>query len=712
MSTAVVRKIGFCKPIALPFVVALLFSGGCAVFAPKPPVATVRPHVTTIHGQTRVDEYHWLRERDNPEVIAYLEAENTYTERLTKHTRALQDALFLEMKARIKETDLEVPVKIDDYYYYTRTQEGKQYRIRCRKHQSLDAPEEVLLDENELAQGHDYFRIGAFRVSPNHELLAYSMDTAGHETYTIYVKDLKTGGLRLDEIPNTYYGLAWGNDNRTFFYTTLDAAKRPHKLFRHTLGADAKDDVLVHHETDERFFVGIDKTRSRQYILLSLGSQITDEVHFLNADEPSGAFAVIHPREQGMEYRVEHHGDDFYIVTNDSAINFRLMKAPVASPSKGNWSEVIPHRPGVKLDGVDAFKDHLAIYERDNGLRTLRIRHLPTGEEHSAEFPEPVYTYFASGNEEFDTSTLRFMYTSLVTPRSVYDYDMKTRQRVLMKRDEVLGGYDPSQYESERIFATAQDGTRVPISLVYRQGTARDGRNPLLLNGYGSYGAPSDPWFSSARLSLLDRGFIFAIAHIRGGGDMGRPWYEDGKLLHKKNTFTDFIACAEHLVAEGYTSSDRLGIMGGSAGGLLMGAVVNMRPDLFRACIAGVPFVDVINTMLDSSIPLTVIEYEEWGNPNDPAYFEYMLSYSPYDNVTAQAYPNMLITAGLNDPRVQYWEPAKWTARLRTTHSGDNVVLLKTNMGAGHGGASGRYDALKETAFEYAFLLDVLGVSN
>ena len=699
--------------VRLTFCLPLLLSGAsCAVFAPKPPVAAVKAKVSEIHGQTRVDDYYWLRERNDPHVIDYLKAENAYTEKMLKHTKSLQDSLYREMKSRIKETDLEVPVKVDDYYYYSRTEEGKQYRIRCRKKGSLDAPEEILLDENHLAQGAKYFRIGEYRVSPDHKLLAYSVDKAGNETYTIFIKDLTTGGLRLDEIPSTYYGLEWGNDNKTILYTLLDDAKRPHKLYRHTLGDDPKNDVLVHHETDERFHVSLDKTRSRKYVLLELASQITSEVRVLDADQPTGAFAVIHPRQQGMEYNVEHHGDDFYIVTNVNAINFKLMKAPISSPSKGNWVEVIPHRIDVKLDGVDAFQDHLAVYERDHGLRTLRIRNLKTNEEHKAEFPEPVYTYFAAGNEEFNTPTLRFMYTSLVTPRSVYDYDMNTRQRVLKKRDEVLGGYDPSKYASERIFATAADGIQIPISLVYQKGMQKDGTNPMLLNGYGSYGSPSDPFFQSNRLSLLDRGFIFAIAHIRGGGDLGRPWYEDGKLLHKKNTFTDFIACAEHLIAQGYTSPDKLAIIGGSAGGLLMGAVVNMHPDLFAACIAAVPFVDVVNTMLDDSIPLTVIEYEEWGNPRDKTFYDYMLSYSPYDNVTAQPYPNLLITAGLNDPRVQYWEPAKWTARLRATKTGNNLLLLKTNMGAGHGGASGRYDALRETALHYAFLLDVLGIAQ
>ena len=707
---ALQRSLRFAAQFAL-CLTTVLTSVSCTSSG-RPPVASVKPYVQTTHGHTRVDDYYWLRQRDNPEVIAYLNAENRHTDAVMRHTRGLQRRLFREMKGRIKENDLSVPERVDDYFYYTRTVEGAQYRVHCRKRGGLDAPEEILLDENELAAGKDYFRLGVFNVSPDHNLLAYSVDDAGDETYTIHVKDLRTGTLLPDRVPNTYYEVAWANDNQTLFYNTLDAAKRPYRIYRHRLGTDATSDVLVHHEPDERFFVQIERTRSDRFLLLTLKSSITSEAWYLDADTPEGVFTVIQPRQQGMEYTVDHHGDDFYIVTNDNAVNFKLVKAPVAAPSKGNWVEVIPYRPTVKIDGVDAFKNHMAVYERDNGLPTLRIMDLSGGGEYGVDFPEPVYTYRAIGNPEFDTNTLRFTYASLVTPPSVFDYNVKTRTRELMKQDEVLGGYDPSQYVSERVFATASDGTQVPISLVYRRDFVKDGTRPALLDGYGSYGFARDPYFSSQRLSLLDRGFVFAIAHIRGGGDLGRPWYEDGKFLHKKNTFTDFIACAEYLIAEGYTSPDRLAITGGSAGGLLMGAVTNMRPDLFKAVVARVPFVDVINTMLDPTIPLTVIEYEEWGNPNDKAYYDYMLSYSPYDNVTAKAYPNLLITAGLNDPRVQYWEPAKWTAKLRSLKTDDNWLLLKTNMGAGHGGASGRYDALKETAFQYAFMLDVLGMTE
>ena len=691
---------------------ALVLVTGCRTMSVLPPVAKVDPTYRTIHGETRADPYGWLRNRGGADVLAYLEAENDYTKRMMSHTENLQQRLFEEMKGRLKETDLTVPTKHDEYYYYTRTVEGQQYRIHCRKHGSLDAVEEIILDQNELAKGHDYFRLGAFEVSPDHKLLAYSTDTAGSETYTLRVKDLTTGELLPDTVENTYYSLEWGNDNATLFYTVLDEAMRPYRIMRHILGTEASADRIIHEEKDERFFVRVTKTRSKKFLLLRLGSQITSEIRVLDAGNPRGVFTTIEPRRQGVEYSVDHHGDDFYIVTNDEALNFRLMRAPIDSPSRGNWMEVIEHRPAVRLMGVDMFAHHMAIYERQDGLRRLRLRSLADGSEHYVSFDDPVYTFYATGNAEFDTDTIRYSYTSLVTPRSVYDYNMNTRIAELKKRQEVLGGFDPAMYTSQRIVATAKDGTKVPISLVYRKGLVRDGRNPCLLYGYGSYGASMDPRFSSNRLSLLDRGFVYAIAHIRGGSDMGRPWYENGKLLKKKNTFTDFIACAEHVIAEGFTSRDRLAIMGGSAGGLLMGAVTNMRPDLFSAVVAQVPFVDVINTMLDPSIPLTVIEYEEWGNPHEKESYDYMLSYSPYDNVEPKAYPNMLITAGLNDPRVQYWEPAKWTAKLRANKTDDNLLILKTNMGAGHGGASGRYDAIRERAFAYAFIIDQLGAVN
>ena len=677
-----------------------------------PPVAKTDSKIDTVHGEARVDNYFWLREKSNPEVIAYLETENKYTEAMMQHTEDFQEQLYQELLGRIKETDLSVPEKIDDYYYYTRTEEGKQYPIYCRKQGNLEAVEEILLDQNALSEGHEYLEVGVYKISPNHQLLAYSTDTTGGESYTLYIKDLNTGQLLADQIPNTYYSVEWASDNQTLFYTTLDAAKRPYKLYRHQLGSDPAADPLIYHETDESFFLDISKTRSKAYLLMELENINTSEVRYLEADQPTGDFNVVSPRQSELEYSVEHHGDQFFIVTNADAVNFKLMRASVNNPSRANWQEMIPHREAVKLDGVSAFQNHLVISEREDGLQKIRVRNLATDEEHAVAFPEPVYTVRQGRNPEFNTTTLRFNYASLVTPMSVFDYQMDARTRELKKQDEVLGGYDPSLYESERIFAKAADGTPVPISIVYKKGLTRDGGNPLLLYGYGSYGINSDPYFSSNRLSLLDRGFVYAIAHIRGGEEMGRAWYEKGKLLHKKNTFTDYIACAENLIAEKYTASDKLVIQGGSAGGLLMGAVTNMRPELFEIVVAKVPFVDVVNTMLDASIPLTVVEYDEWGNPNEKMFYDYIKSYSPYDNIEAKAYPHILVTAGLNDPRVHYWEPAKWTAKLRTLKTGDNRLLLKTEMGAGHGGPSGRYDYLKEMAFEYAFIFDLLGINK
>ncbi|MBW4548880.1 MAG: S9 family peptidase [Symplocastrum torsivum CPER-KK1] len=678
--------------------------------AVPPPSAKKQPQVLELHGDKRLDDYFWMRDRTNPEVIAYLEAENAYTEAMMQHTEALQASLYNEMLARIKETDLSVPYRKDDYYYYSRTEEGKSYPIYCRKPGSLDAPEQVLLDQNELAKGYEFFNLGVFQASPNHQLLAYSVDTNGAEQYTLFFLDLTTSQLYPETLADTYFSFAWGNDNKTVFYTKVDATNRPFKLFRHTLGTSPDEDVLIYHEKDEAYFLRISKTRSQAYILMSLGSNITSEVHYLDANNPTGSFQVIHPRQQGMEYSVEHHSDRFYIVTNDEALNFKLMQTPVASPAKENWQTVIPHQDDVMLSGVSAFVDHLVIYERKAGLPTIRVQKLSTGEENEITFPEPTYSVYEGSNPEFNTTTLRFNYTSLITPSSVFDYDLETYERELKKETEVLGGYEKTQYESERIMATASDATQIPISLVYKQGIQKDGKNPLFLTAYGSYGASYPASFSSTRLSLLDRGVVFAIAHIRGGAEMGRKWYEEGKFLHKKNTFTDFIACAEHLITQKWTASDRLAISGGSAGGLLMGAVLNSRPDLFKVAHAAVPFVDVVTTILDTSLPLSAMEWEEWGNPNNQTYYDYMKSYSPYDNVKAQDYPHLLITAGLNDSRVKYWEPAKWTAKLRELKTDNNLLLLKTNMGAGHGGASGRYESLKEIAFEYAFVLDRLGL--
>ena len=664
-----------------------------------PPVARIVPHSTTVHGDTLIDNYFWLRDRKDPDTIPYLEAENAYTKEKLQHTEELQAALYAEMLGRIQQTDLSVPVKRDEYFYYTRTEEGKQYAIHCRK--KGVGPEEILLDCNQLAEGHKYFRLGAFIASPNHCLLAYSVDFEGDEKYTVRVKNLDSGESLPDEIPNTSYTVEWAADNATFFYTTLDEALRPDKVFRHTLGV--KEDPLIYHEPDERFTLDLGSTRSRAYIFININSSLTSEVRFLRRDQPTGEFRMLLPRVFETEYDATHHGDSFFIRTNDGAKGFRVIEAPVADPAKANWKDVIPGRDGITIESVTAFQDYLVTEERHRGLTQICIRDMRTGEQHSIEFPEPVYTAELGANAEFNTKLLRFHYTSLVTPASVYDYNMETRERELKKQQAVLGGYDPQQYQSERIYAG-----EVPISLVYRKSFVRDGRAPMLLYGYGSYGISIDPSFSSDRLSLLDRGFVYAIAHIRGGMDLGKPWHEDGRLLKKKNTFIDFIACAEKLIAEKYTSPDRLAIMGRSAGGLLMGAVVNLRPDLFAAVVAGVPFVDSLNTALDATLPLTVGEYEEFGDPSKREFYDYMKSYAPYENVTAQPYPAMFVTAGLNDPRVSYWEPAKWTAKLRALKTNDRPLFLKTNLGSGHFGASGRYEYLKETAIEYAFLLDVL----
>jgi oligopeptidase B len=669
---------------------------------PEPPVANIVPHGTTLHGDTRVDNYFWLRDRSNPDVTAYLEAENAFTEAIMKPTAGLQEKLYQEILGRIKEDDLSVPVKRDDYYYYSRTEQGKAYAIYCRKHGSLDGAEEILLDANVLAGGQKYFRIGNFAVSPDHRLLAYSSDVQGDEAYTIYIQDLATGKLLSDRIANTYYTLEWGNDNRTFFYTVIDAAHRPYRVFRHQLGVAA--DALVYEETDERFGLGLLKSRSRRYIFIHTASPLTTEVQYLSADHPSAGFQPVLPRRQDVEYDVTHRGEHFYIRTNDAAKTFRLMRTPAAHPDAANCEEVIAAQAGVTIEGVDAFEDYLIVYEREKGLEKICVRK-DAQAPYYIDFPEPVYSVHAVGNAEFKTKLLRFQYTSLVTPVSIFDFDLETRERDLKKQFEVVGGYDSSLYQSERVFAKAPDGVEVPISMVYRKGIRRDGQNPLLLYGYGSYGHSIDPGFSSDRLSLIDRGFIFAIAHIRGGADLGKPWHDSGKLLSKKNTFTDFIACAEHLIDAKYTSPARIAIMGGSAGGLLMGAVINARPELFRAVVAKVPYVDTLNTGLDPTLPLTIGEYEEWGNPEQKEYYGYIKSYAPYENVAPKEYPAMLVTAGLNDPRVSYWEPAKWVAKLRALKTDHNILLLKTDMGSGHFGPSGRYAGIRETAFDYAFLL-------
>jgi oligopeptidase B len=673
-----------------------------------PPAAKVVPVSTTLFGDTRTDPYAWLRDRNDPDTIKYLDAENAYTQAMMKSTEELQAKLYAEMLGRIKQTDLSVPVKRDQYFYYTRTEEGKQYAIYCRKKGSTESVEEILLDGNVLGQGQKYFRVGNFAVSPNHRLLGYSVDFEGDEMYTIRVMDLETRAMLADEIPNTYYTLEWANDNRTFFYTTLDAAKRPHQVYRHTLGE--KENPLIYHEEDQRYTLAVDKTSSRAFILINIESPLTSEVRYVSSDRPYEPFQTVLPRVQEVEYDLTHHGDSFYIRTNDSAKTFRVVRAPVGDPSRPNWQDFLPKRDRVTVEDVHAFRDYLAIEERDHGLSQIRIHHFPTGEQHTIEFPEPVYSAGLGPNAEFEAHVLRFHYASLVTAPCVFDYDMQTRQRELKKQQEVLGGYDPAQYQSERIYTKAPDSTEVPISIVYKKGFQRDGSAPMLLYGYGSYGISIDPTFSSDRLSLLDRGIVYAIAHIRGGGDLGKPWHEDGRMLVKRNTFTDFIAAAEYLIDQKYTSAAGLAIMGGSAGGLLMGAVTNLRPDLVAVVVANVPFVDALNTELDATLPLTVGEWEEWGNPAEKQYYDYIKSYAPYENVEAKEYPKILVTAGLNDPRVSYWEPAKWVAKLRALKKDDRLVLLKTEMGSGHFGASGRYERWKETAFNYAFILHELGL--
>lgn len=678
-----------------------------------PPIAAIKPKELTLHGHTRTDNYFWLREKENPEVIAYLEAENAYTETMMAHTKELQEQLYEELVGRIQETDSSAPIKRGDYFYYNRTEAGKQYKIHCRKHGSLQAEEEILLDENELATTADYFRLGIFEISPNQQLLAYSTDTSGAERYTLVVKDLASGELLSDAVPNTFYSVEWANDNQTLFYTTQNEAWRSDKVLRHALGTEASEDVLVFHEPDELFNVYLYKTRDEEYLVITSGSMETTEQHYLNADTPEATPTMLAPRQRGWRYFLQHRQGEFFILSNEDAPNFKLMVTAVSTSSRqavstlssDHWQTFIPHNPDKYLENVDLFAEHLVIYGRFNGLNTIDIHNFNSNSRQPVIFPETVYATRSSNNPEFNSDRLRFVYTSLTTSDSTIDLDMNTLEWHTLKQEPVLGGYDAANYQAERTFATAPDGTKVPISLVYKKGLRRDGTSPCLLYGYGSYGASMPPAFDAKRLSLIDRGFVYAIAHIRGGKEMGRQWYDQGKWLNKKNTFTDFIACAQHLIDEKFTTAERLAINGRSAGGLLMGAVTVMAPQLFKVVVAGVPFVDIVSTMLDESIPLTVAEFEEWGNPKEKAFYEYMLSYSPYDNTKAAAYPNILITAGLNDPRVQYWEPAKWTAKLRALKTDENLLLLKTHMGAGHFASSGRYDYLRDIAFEYAFIL-------
>lgn len=692
--------------------VSLLSSTGVSAPAtvPAPPKPERIAHTRELHGRTLEDDYFWLRERDNPKVLEHLKAENAYTAALTAHLKSLEDKLYAEMLSRIQQTDLSVPYRDHGYIYYTRTVEGKSYPIYCRKKGSLDAAEEVMLDVNELAAGRATLFAGPLAVSPDNRILAYYEDPTGGRRLTVRFKDLESGRLLPDRIENAAWPFAWFNDSRTYVFTVVDHAIRSHQCLRRRLG-DAPDKAeLIFDETDERFNLNVHRTRSDAFILLASGSLKSAEWRFISADEPTGPFRLIEPRRAEVEYSVEHHDDSFYILHNDGAINFTLARAPVSSPGREHWKTVIAHRDDVYLTGMDAFKDHLVLSVRENGLPTLRVRRVSDEDEHTIAFPETSYTTGLSMNAEFETDLLRIYYSSMVTPDSTLDYHVKTRERTLLKEQPVLGGYDRTLYATERLYAKAEDGAEVPIALVYRTDRKRSEGNPLLLASYGSYGAPSDADFNSNRISLLDRGVIFAEAQVRGGADKGRLWYEQGRLRNKMNTFTDFIAAAEHLVAKGYTRPDRLAIRGGSAGGLLMGAVVNMKPELFRAVIAQVPFVDVINTMLDDDLPLTVAEFEQWGNPRDKGDFEYMIRYSPYDNVAARPYPSIFAQTGLHDSQVLYWEPAKWVARLRDRTTGEHPILLKINMESAHSGASGRYDRLREEAFRMAWLLDQLGI--
>ena len=687
---------------------ALMVVGCAGPPSNEPPRAKTVPQQLEAHGDVRVDDYYWLRDRDDPEVVAYLEAENAYLDAMMKPTEPLQKKLVDEIVGRIKQDDASVPFKLDDYWYYTRYEEGADYPIFSRKRESLEAPEEIMLDANELAEGHEFFSVRGLEVSSAQDLLAFATDTVGRRFYDIRFKNLTTGETLPDVIPDVTGNVAWANDNRTVFYSRQDPETlRSFRILRHRLGTDAAEDEPVYEETDETYDCYVFKTKSKKYVMIATSTTLADEYRYLEADDPEGAFEVFLPRRKGHEYSIDHYGDRFFIRTNDHAKNFRLMSTPVSATAMKGWTEVIPHRDDVYLGGFEIFRDHLVVSEREDGLVQLRVMPWSGDDEHYIEFDEPAYVAYIGVNPNFDTTVLRFNYESMATPDSVYDYDMATREKTLMKRDEVLGGFDAADYVGERLYATARDGARVPVSLVYRKGLEKNGANPLVLYGYGSYGYSRDPDFDPARISLLDRGFVYGIAHVRGGQELGRGWYDDGKLLKKMNTFTDFIDVAEFLVAEGYTSPEHLYARGGSAGGLLVGAVINLRPDLFHGAIAQVPFVDVVTTMLDPSIPLTTSEYDEWGDPNVREYYDYILAYSPYDNVEPKAYPNLLVTTGLHDSQVQYWEPAKWVARLRATKTDDHLLLLKTNMEAGHGGTSGRLKGHRDTALEYAFLLSL-----
>lgn len=676
-----------------------------------PPVAEKHPEELTIHGHTRIDNYYWLNDRDNPEVIGYIEAENEFLIDMMAHTERLQERLYNEMRGRVREDDQSVPYRENGYYYYTRFEEGSEYPIYCRRKESMDAPEEIILNVNKKAEEYAFFNLTGVTMSPDHTTIAFAIDTVGRRLYTVYFKDLTTGELLDTKISDITPNLVWANDNKTVFYTRQHPQTlRSYQIYRYEIGHSPDRTQLVYEEQDETFRTWVSKTKSKEYIIITSGSTVSSEQRILPAGNPEESFRIIEPRQRDHEYWIDHAGDVFYIRTNLNAPNYKLMTTPVNRTARRHWEDFIIHREDVLLERVELFRDFIVVSERNEGLNHIRIIDRVSDEQHYLDFGEPAYVAFIAQNPEFDSETLRYGYSSLTTPFSTFDYNMKTGERELLKQTEVLGNFDLNNYVTERLYATADDGTRIPISIVYRKGLEKNGNNPLLVYGYGSYGASMSPFFSSNRLSLLDRGFVYAIAHIRGGQEMGRYWYEEGRLLNKINTFTDFIACTEYLHAEGYSSPEKTFAQGGSAGGLLMGAVINMRPELYKGILAAVPFVDVVTTMLDDSIPLTTQEYDEWGNPNDPEYYQYMLSYSPYDNIVHREYPHVLITSGLHDSQVQYWEPTKWTAKLRESNIGDSVILLYTNMEAGHGGASGRFEGLREVALQYAFLLDLVGV--
>ncbi len=692
-------------------ILVVLALAGCQTTTPstpQPPVARKIPHLTKIHGETLVDDYFWLRRKGSGPVMSYLKAENAYTDWFMRPTAALQETLYREMVGRIQETDTSVPYRFGDYFYYYRTERGKQYEIYCRKHGGPDAPEEIVLDLNELAKGKPFIGLGVYEVSDDGNLLAYSLDFTGFNEFTLYVKDLRTGKLLRDRIEKVA-SVVWAADNLTVFYAAEDEAKRPFGLYRHRLGS--KEQTLIYDEKDDRFSIDVSRSRSDKFIFLTSVSKTASESYFVPADRPEQLPMLIAKRADTVEYYADHAGDLFYIRTNDKGRSFRIVTAPVANPGRENWKELVPTKDDVTIDGLMVFAGHFVLLERANGLPQVRITDIATGASHELEFHEPTYFASAGDNAEFNTNVLRLTYESLVTPASVFDYNMQTRERTLLKREPVRGGYDANQYAIERVFAVASDGTSIPISLVYRRDLKRPEGNPLLLDGYGSYGLSEDVWFSSSRLSLLDRGVVFAIAHIRGGGEYGEHWHDAGRMMTKKNTFTDYIACAEFLIANRYTTRDQLAIYGASAGGLLMGATLNLRPDLCHVALVEVPFVDVINTMLDDSLPLTTGEFEEWGNPQNWDDYRYMKSYSPYDNIAATNYPTMLVRSSLNDSLVMYWEPAKYVAKLRAMKTDSNPLIFKVDLEpAGHGGKSGRYDALRDLAFDYAFTLTQLGI--